>query len=169
LGLSSMEISSPLVNFQTPIPFLRYTPSITITNMMVFDNSFSGLSAGSRAAYLAHEAYHIFEGNPGTTIEEEAQAFINEFSVGSAFGLKYTTDAIPYNISQLTKGADYLDNAERVMKKLAKGRTGEVYKVAPQQQSQMRQSDLANELMALGGVGWIPSWVLTHTVRVSKP
>jgi RHS repeat-associated protein len=105
------------------------------------------------APILAHECYHIYEGNPGATIEEEFVAHAAQFFVEK--GLKGSSDlewifGIPGGL-----GSDTFLTGFKTA--LVERTRNDVYKVMPLWQSQMNMGWLVKQDIALG-LG-LPGWI----------
>jgi hypothetical protein len=137
----------------------------TVPNQIHFGSNFTGRNLEDRAGLVAHEAYHIFEGSPGTTIQEEVTGYFIQHIVASELGYNYGYGTFEYqlwNMPIANNFSEYLKNARELLSK-AGGNAGAVYQVAPLTQSAMRLSDLLNELRASGTYSELmgaPNWVL---------
>lgn len=117
------------------------------------------------AAVFAHECYHIYEHNPGATIEEETRAYYVEYRVGSALHWSGTKDSVASSIySELSSyGIDRLDKntniPETVIAKEANylqkliGSAGDTYRAMPKHKNEMNRVSLVNQGLNAAGHG----------------
>lgn len=134
-GLSAMEICVRYQGF-FPIPILTTKDVISI--------DIGWLS--NLAPILAHECYHIYEANPGSTVGEEyvahlAQYFVERGLTGSS------------GLGWIFKGDGY----DEFWKHLTSGtsKAAEFYRNMPLYQSQMNMGWLAKQLSVALEAGWL--------------
>ena len=120
---------------------------------------------GNLAPMFVHECYHIYEGNPGASIEEEVQAYRYQATVATALGRTQTAADLDWMWRKPGAwGSDqYLGNVKAELAKQS-----DVYGVMPFRQSQMTDQRLAMQLLMAetgirrGATFW--SWTLSLVV-----
>jgi hypothetical protein len=130
VGISAMKFSGPAAGF---LPFGDIADYIGIDVKYM----------SNLAPILAHECYHIYEANPGATIEEEFVAYAVQFFVerglsgSSSLGWIFETNG----------GHGFL---EGLKSRLVARTSSDVYSVMPLYQSQMNVGWLVKQGIALG-------------------
>jgi hypothetical protein len=96
------------------------------------------------APVFAHECYHIFEGNPGATIQEEFTAYSAQYFVetslkgSSSYGWLFQQEG--------ALGSDkFLGKIQSSLISMSSGNAGDVYSVMPFRQNEMTQAALARQ------------------------
>jgi RHS repeat-associated protein len=92
------------------------------------------------APILAHECYHIYEGNPGSTIEEEYTAYTAEYFVKKSFPDTW------FNIPGALGSDKFLKGIKEQLTK-GQGHLQDVYRTMPLRQSHMNQAILAKQAL----------------------
>jgi hypothetical protein len=149
IGLSAMKI------WAFGIPTKTTTDTIKIDISRLSDRP--GL-----AATLAHECYHIYEGNPGATIEEEYMAYYAEYFVGDWLSWKgVSSRAWVWDVQKNgALGSDTVLTEVQSQLIGGRGNSANVYGAMPLRQSQMANQALIRQgvyALNLGGPTWLSS------------
>jgi RHS repeat-associated protein len=110
---------------------------------------------------FAHECSHVYEGNPGASIEEEAQGYLIEYEVGKALGRNMSGSyaeqvfnasgaRLDYDGYLAYSSKDYLQNVSGILTS-GKNRTSDVYSSMPYRQNDMKSSMLVKQGMLADG------------------